>query len=777
MSHSTKYITQFDSGLGTTGIIYYQKRDYDGSIVYLNEYEGNSLEVSYQMEDEYDPIIGTTMSIGYLNDATDFYRYSDLFSPEEKEFRVIVDVSNNTESIRLFDGYLDSGIFNNQYTPYEFFSLSASNDLHKINHRTPTLIETPEKQSLIYIINSCLQLAGKDTSILTNCSLYPTSPAVGTPSSSTNIFNLTGINTEVFWKDNTERFKGLDILTTILKTLDCKLYWFNNKYYIQRIGDIWVNDGSKGFVEYNINTPYYYRTPGTARTIHEVSTNIALQHFVGDRKSFNSLPAVGVFKMNLDMKPYLNLTVNDFSDIKTSDLPLGSYDMNGTARNWTKYSNVAYGFTDFAIVNGVSTPGYRKFKGFKSISNGVFRYSAPRIFPLYYLDKASVYTRFKTTVDVTKNSGLNIKWKWLPIDIGGNFTFKDSDYTFRWYLRVSNSTWHIIYDEEAGEWKKISSATPATFLNNIEVKGSDLNKVTGLYEANIDIDLSGEYIDLDGDVDFVFGIAVETCTVDNDWWSEVHTPLYVAYGDVIISSTGTPQHDIIKAVVNNDSFEEKEVTLDVYDIEDLNNRNGFYTDVSFGKRTIKWKDATSSEEYPLTEWFAANKFQLYKKNRQAITGRILRDDFLRPLSMWYNTADPSNLRYLLTSHTIYPLTHMYDVYWSEYDDSETFNIFEEEEFVPEPTGYLGVSPKTLNFTYSEQNDTVNITTDLATTWSASSDQEWCDPEQTTGGPSGTCTIAVSQNPGPAYRRAYVTFISDQNPAVFDVCQITQQPPF
>jgi len=697
MSYSTKYVAYFDSDQGNnTYELKLQKDGWAGGETEI-KLAGKGVKLDARLKDWWDTIVLQSCSLQIINDtstATGWYDLSDLMTLEEREFKLVIDASYSGTPVRLFEGFINSEVVSQRYVNMSIFNITASNYITKLKDTHPDMIDTISKQTPINIIDECLQLTGKDASIFVNNTLDPSG---GTLSSTKTCMNITAIDTENFWKDNWTRDGGDKIIDKILKSYDSYLYWWDGNWYIERYGDVWTSDGSRNYVGYAADGSYGYSDAGTQTKVDTsiyvlpISGPMSEYQFTNDNQQIDMIPGLNTLELKLDINKYLNLTINDFSDITANGLTTSvTYPAK---RTWTCYYvddgppdgwqfpgykwgilNPSIGFSYEAsgpVINGQSTvyPGMT----WQTISNAIYRYGAPQYWSggvYQYNDKdlASLSTRFDFTIE-SETDSLEIKWKFAPIAMNGGA--QAWDYRCRFHLRIPTGNRYIRYDNEGDYWEYVTNATDASSW--VELLGDDIDEYTGVGEVKFTVpigDVSGWTLG-DGDFEMILNIHNEDIKQidETDYRSYAAYPIFAYYGDVIVTSAGSAQDNTIGGVINTKTLEKKEQTINLVDIQNLNYRSGIFTGSGFEDRTTVWTDKDALGYYKISEWILYNKLQLFNKNRQRIKSDLKYNKPLKPFSLWQDNTDPSVRQYVLTGYSYFPGQDTYsNCEWREYSD-------------------------------------------------------------------------------------------------------------
>jgi hypothetical protein len=325
MSYATKYRSSWDTPGGVRMTLDLQKDGYSGPVVPIKTIKGG-VNIDAKPSDWYEPLIYQSISVNILNDRDEWYDFDDIMELEEREWKVVLD-SSYGGTTRLFEGWINSDVVTSDYYNNSIITINGSHHLSKLSAATPEIINTGSRVPLIRVIGDSLRLTGKDSSIMINSSLEP---SLGYPMGvGRTLFNRVALDTEVFWKNNIERDGGEEILREALKPFDTYLYWWDGSWRIQRYRDIgnvdrhWVvypaDSSSVGYADSFstvVDPSTSYVLPITLNNLSETSGR-----FVNSSQSISMIPGLRELQIKKELKRYLNLTINDFSDISTYGEP------------------------------------------------------------------------------------------------------------------------------------------------------------------------------------------------------------------------------------------------------------------------------------------------------------------------------------------------------------------------------------------------------------------------------------------------------------------------
>jgi hypothetical protein len=575
MAYATKYYLEHFSNAGIPYTLQLQKDGFVGTPERLKLVKGG-LVINYDLKAWEESIMTLVVQLQILNDASNWYAYEDLFTLEDKEFKLIIDASYNAENKRIFDGWINSSPVNQKYINNSTINLSGSNFIQKMDKVSPPILYTKDASegdciNFINLVNSSLQLTGKYDDIMVNCRLEP---SLGAINNTSTLFNRAGINPQLFFDDNQNKTSGLDIVESILKPFNCYLYWWGGDWYIERYKDLFPTGYAKKYVKYNWDVSYGYDTPGTYSLQTDPSFNLPVDHtdgsmvFTGSSQTMSMIPGLEFLEIELKESPILNLTINDFSGIKNHLWP---YLQFPPFRGWcatrsTYTGGNGWDFPGFStdISNTETSLGYSfvetkmlRYPSAPPTSTSQFNYNVGPGNPYYGIDNAIVrfgvvkeyyggglyhkwrpdYTGFSTKISYTVKSEkatLNLKWKFKPIHINecsaSVFNVREYDYRCYYYIRpllegMGGAIW-IMENKTDGYWWTAPNSTFNTYAQYVDINGADLDE-NGIANINVPIpigDVSG-YVLSDGstgDGGMIFVIGAEKVrksgtTIFPDW--------------------------------------------------------------------------------------------------------------------------------------------------------------------------------------------------------------------------------------------------------------------
>jgi hypothetical protein len=663
MAWVTEYdLKWLDHLSGRYGGIYLQRDEgtYQQSLLLRT----GSLEVRNVLPDWEQQIVRANCSFTVVNNLDDFFELMPLMTISNGQIKVVVTDETDSAVVTFFEGFLNCEIIEQDMIHNSDLRFTASGLLSKLNDNYPISIDTLQNMSLIDVIDDCLLLTGASYDIRVDCSLYELNSALA---AGQTLFNRTALFTELLWKNNVDRYTGLEILKSILKSFHCFLYWKEQYWYIQHYQDMGNTQNSpyqKSYVQYTSGTSAGYQdadsgsvevvTVGEPYDIHAPGTRPQ----IGGTQVLSVIPGLREIEVRKEQKQYFNLINKDLTDsTDNSDiLPLPPI------REWLRcvttgiFGWLAGGLPWKNISNSVQRTGY----GVSTLNN--------------YANGLS--TAFNMTIK--DDTALTIRWKYGVLSknyIPGGFTDNWDDYTIdhHWwmYVIIGMSTYYVMYHESAGTWY-YNISTPSGALQTIQKSGDDFDKELLTMDLSVTIPI-GEIFALssgaDQDARVTFGIGHEQ--YDDGVISPVPSA-FSFFGDVEASISETPDENVIRGSQNTDFLDKKTITLDLFD-SGWSYRNILKRGNNYQYRATEWGYDSVSDE--LSRWLLATKFRLYNVARQRIKVRYRSTELFAPLGLWKDNKQSDKL-FVLFADFHYPEKgeHLVELY--EYDDSTEINLID-----------------------------------------------------------------------------------------------------
>lgn len=594
MAYGIKYRAEWASMDNVMGYLYIEQKYYVGTITDL-VIKADSMYVNYVFGDWNNPIIGMQAEFEIINDKPNFYTLLPLLISEEKKYKIRIVGINKPYPVvgtptyyTIFEGFLNCDTITQKILLRQAIKFAASSFLYKLEGFHPESIDVLQNKTFIDIIDEILRSTGALFDIRVNSSLHAEGDVMQTTQT---LFNKNGFYTELFWEDEVTRSSSLDILKKILTSFDCYIYWLDGYWYIERYEDIWKT--SKSFVQYTTGISYSPTSTGTIVVIEEIIGDANKIVFTNQSQTLSVIPGLKTIKINLDDKRVFNLVLSSLKDVKpTVDaIPAPPY------RSFQIYQEQVGDFITGNIL--WFSAGLPK----NNIANSIQRVQRNSEHPLDPLNNPTyrgLFTTCKITVDSTETQ-LNISFKYV-IDLTKiafwTKKWKDYSFDFNWFLRLSGTNYYIINSGE--DWVTSLGPSDGIIVDQLQqtnIGGSNFDPATKSVTVSITIPIGlvRTYFDgldvgtLLGDQSFVFGLGLERFHLPEEVDTEGVQVKECWIGDVVITTTGGTQNNVIEGKVNTSGFlNTKEISMSLYDIESYNYKNGILRGDDLSIRTERW---------------------------------------------------------------------------------------------------------------------------------------------------------------------------------------------
>lgn len=649
MAYGSHYRIGYSSK-NTTGYIYVWEEGYASSVVDLT-LVANSFKVDYKPKGWEDPIVGLAASFGILNDETDYFTLLPLLTATEKQYWVRV-TRVSPSSLTLFEGYVACNNNEQKYLRNRTISLVATSYLSKLQYVTPPSVETLQTISFIDYLDDCLRQTGTEQNIRINSSLYPTGDTIGSTSS---LFNKSGIFSEVFHDNNIDKNNALEVITKILGEFDCYIYWYNEKWYIERYDDIY-NATTQSYVEYTTGSSY---GPSDTAASHSTSyTPIDFQDLspIGQSQTIGVIQGMKEIEVRIPAQRYTNLVPSSLREA----LPITTT-ANPDVRTW-EYWNVT---TTKWISSTIGNP-------FLNINSAMHRagwYDYGGGLPAHHI---GMYTKVRVTV-ASSDTVLDVRFKFgTAKGAFGTFTaWEDYEFNFYYWLRIAGTSYYIYYNSGADSWS-LGTYTEITGKNRVIVEGQNFDEQSATVDVSFTIPLSDVTSLGAGDYDLVLGIGTERVDNSASGGSYDDPCTQAFYGDFQVKTTGTAPDNNYSGVISTDMLNKLSIELPFSDFDSFNFKNTLVRGTGFASRTTTWTD-DGVNVHTIAEQKIRSRFRLYRIPRQKITAKVSSAEFYRPLRN-FTDSEQSGKQFILFGATYYPERDQIQVILMEYDNTETITI-------------------------------------------------------------------------------------------------------
>ncbi len=511
-------------------------------------------------------------------------------------------------------------------------------------------------------------MTGSTDPLYVNIGMYENNTA---PANNQTLFNRITVFSEVWWRNNIERMSALEILTSIMRSFNCFLYWHNQKWYIKHYEDL--GNLSPHYVIYDITSQYGYVDTGTVYdpTIWASDIHGSIFHKqIGWKQKLSVNPGLKQYVIRLELKQYFNLFYPDLVDMNTTTTAEPTLHKR---RQW-------WGF-----VNPAASPlplGWSKLgEPFRNISNAVYRSG-------YDITSGSgevngLTTRFNLTAHW--DTELIIKFK-FGVHSQAQFWIsglvQDRTITFYWYLStydqvLANRDFFDNSDDSLDTWTYVPNGDPTVNFNTVVISGADLDPDLHTYEATINIpigDIAG-VVASSGDenhLDLVFRLGHEVASQAGESDKPANS---CYYGDISAAITEAPHDNLLEGEITTDFLDKKTISLDLFNAG-WSYRNSLYKYISAYEYNLAedWTYAAAAID-DLSNWLMVSKFRLYRIARQKITMalNVPSQPIYGLLGVWEDSKQ-ATLTFIQLSTIYLPQSNTQFVELYEYDDAETVNL-------------------------------------------------------------------------------------------------------
>lgn len=648
------------SGLGACTVFIF-KQDYTGSLEDIT-IQADGINITVETKDYYEPIISTSAEIAIVNDKDDFYELDELFSVSDNEYLVTI----ISDTYYLFRGYIPCEVVEQVWLRKGIVALNATCNLNRLDQYKPTILSDPGIVSLMDLIEHCLSFTGLDLLIYVNITLRADN---ADPPNTTNntCFDQTYIDTDLYYEDSVTVKDCRTILESILKSFGCVIYYYNDKWYIERVVDL--GSVTKHYVVYNNGS--YWTTDDVANTHFilgdDSTSNLRCINANQTIKYCPGLHSIEITKNEKARENFANYTFDDITKVQT--LSTLEY-VSPAYQHWqtinesyvtTQHFHNAYGFKNGVIVSddyddeySPDTPRHLIDWNVSSFQENTLRASF-----------IGVYTSFNLELNEAQTTSVTITYKFkIPqnfIDYmntlsgGGNLWVTDhllktpENYVFsaRFFINQPGMLW-LHYD---------SSTSSYAFRTQTNLCKYDGNYDPGIITVDIpfsDFTDKENYIcefsktvELNPDSAVGNRFIVGVCEIGYKDITEIEGYKNVQFsirdsmiGDLFITVEDTLDDNLIIGTINNDFIQVQKESVDLFDSNTdrvyciyVNPDRIHWIYTGWGG---PWKDqfwASISDNLYLIEHLIRDRFQLYNKVRREITSDVKSNELLQPFAL------------------------------------------------------------------------------------------------------------------------------------------------
>jgi len=689
-TYVTKYRASWQSAEGIGGYLYIDERDFNINPPITSDnikLQDDAIDITNSFESTESPIIGLRCEFYILNNKDDYFELFELLTAYEKQFKIRVTVTQPVgQAATLFEGFLNVDTNDHGYLKFQTMRLVASSYLSKLSNVELDSVDTKQDRTFIDIIDEALRLTGSDYNIRVNCDLYAEGDTLA---SGKTLFNLNGVNTEVFWDSDVERMNALDVLSSILMPFNCFLYWWDGYWYIEQFSNIWQT--SIDYVEYTTNTSYSPADTGSIVTLSRELLDVHDLVFKDTSQEINTIPALKKIEVKLNSED--SLLVNLLSRLPIQSTITEQLNNRGVLtgaefptdldfREWTFFndSRVSYEWSN----SGTKTKGIqnsiKRTRGSDSVENGL-----------------QMATKFKSTV--LAETEITVGFTYTDIDgelrdtaYGLNGKSENDldlfylDFFFCIYYESGGTKYFICYDEPTDTWYVDSAGQinwPSERAVKLKVEGSTFKKTVDGFKLSTSIPLGEVHSAVGGTTghlitneitEFTFVLIGEAMYkwINYPWprsdeYDARYLPRNARFGDIFITTTNDLDFNLIEGVLNAYFLDKKELEFIIGDNSNLNYTNGILRGALLNQRTTEWNRNGMAVSRPLIEIFYIEKFRMYSATKQKIISAIHQVYFLKPFTL-FTESKQADKKFILTNYSFQPSRDTGNVTLLEYDN-------------------------------------------------------------------------------------------------------------
>ena len=599
--------------------------------------DGNPISIEYPTQEFDSQLFGCGARINVINDSSNFFRYDHLFSAPERSIKVeIIKTSPDLDSsIFLFQGYVLPQLYSSTLEKNIRVTIPATDQLKLLEKINPyLLIDTSSYRAeeiinaydliynTIYDLDVVPELAINNSIYNINYEKTPTS----------TVFNNVFFDANNF-ADKEGLFDDKKILEMILKSFYSRMYYYNGRWYIDRIKDMATYD--KNYAVFNDieDVSTYSFIDSNARI------NLSDHNVIAQSANFSYEPGYQKVVLKLNYKQPESLLDNYYWDFQyfTQEVSLNIFPTPYPMprhRKWmmsaTDSSLLAETYVDVNIPQGLT---FFLNIDWAPINNAKWDWLGNQF--------ASSMFQFNP---VSPDTVVSVKYDYSldPASVG------DSSIRGAFALRTVNSagTNYWIAKSNKNDTSTYWSTTPYLFTKEDRMTNLTSNKLEMNSQINITRPLVtnptySRKVKRQPMIPwFLFGKRKEkweTFTYENPHASQLVHEMYLdiygcrkssgslmlgmktQFGNVDVDIAPTRYPDILEASLGN-FLSIKNVDIDIFDASTiLYTNNAFNFDGSLMMRTInKWRDSSTENWLTLQEQLLQDYAQVYGSPRYVL---------------------------------------------------------------------------------------------------------------------------------------------------------------
>jgi hypothetical protein len=666
------------------------KNNYSGAITNLViAKEGVVLTV--EDTDYFDPIISTSVEISIINTLTDFFEslhdWDDLFAVND--FEVLIKVYD--ADYTYFEGFIPCDITEQKFYPKGVVTVNATVNLKRLTDFNPTLFTTRGQYVLIDIIKHCLAKTGLVLPIYVNCSLFAFTSYLGdigasvyTPTYNYNtvartVFDWVSVESDLFMKNDVEYENCHYVLENILTTFNCKLYYWNHAWYIERVKDL--KHSPKHYVVYQTNNTI--TTSNETLSILEIGNSRTKLTHTGLSQRMQYNPGVKIITVNLKEKLRVNLTNYFYNAV----VDVARLVFHYTVENYTALEHIwsyiryvdahaADPVSNYYGINyGVTTRHPSALSDINGLVNNISDINGWR----NLLD--GLYTKVKFSMNTVNETTLTLKFKFRLSDttITNHAAEIQANPTRKFFVNIvlKNGTKYVKYDSTTSKYILVTRSNTSS-SNILTANGTVLDpciisqsisyeSFTNKANYETDITMSIPINDFESslvDTYFMVGVCRLKGYMNQYGGSEEYNVYFneMAVGDVEISINEDLAPNVITGSVNSNFVTSKSMDMLIYDANPYASLKANILNQLYGVLPYGWLDAfytpapwVYTDALPIQNKVIEDQYKIYEVIRHTMVSDFyyqLRVKPCRLVKSWYyqNLFYVSGYRWVVDSN-------------------------------------------------------------------------------------------------------------------------------
>ncbi len=638
MAYGLKYQSDFYNFFQKLVSIKIYKEGYTDSVITIRT-QSVIMEVNYQ--DENTPIVGTGMKINIINDKNDFIYFDDLLMSLEKQFKCVIEY----DSIIIYEGFTICDMNEQQFLPYAIITLQFTNYLRRLEDVYLSDLENQRIiRRMLANIHSALGETGFEYSLYINSTLFEDTMTI---SDSESFLHQTWIENDVFHTSLLEWDDTYMALNKMLQPFNAFLYSYGQKWIIERYGDFGtIHD----WVYYTHDSLVGVQTSGLLQIY---TANIDFKYTDTSQK-LEYFSGVHTLKLKLNTKLFDSLVFNNFA----VDMPTTTYTYPSALvlRIWTIHEDC----TDLEVGDNFREMShYFKFTSDDSATpelKGIYCAFGVQLNSALSgkINELTVQYKQSSIFNATGVNTLKARF-FLRINTGGYANYFLSENTSTHYLELvlsNDSTHNIIFEIPFTE----NLTSPITVF--------EISKVIAIGDLTYELGYTPEII---------LGILPMYYVLNGGTTGYFETN-YIS--DIAVKMDPVVINNEIETKLSDNFIKTKDVSLDLFDLDNTNYSNGFYLLDTSLRKSVNWHPIGFPLPYTqsLVNLFIKDQFSKYSKSYRILKATISCESYIKPFSLLYDdnlqNNSSENVPFIITTYSWDLVNGTYDIVAEEYMQEE-----------------------------------------------------------------------------------------------------------